>query len=110
MAPYVKLSCDELKDKHGSVSKQIQRVSNDIDNASIGSRLAMGVGVVFWPALFLVDGKGDAQDALAHLKGQRISIEDAMLENDCAEQRNDLRAKQSEPRAQRLLFNRIPAL
>jgi len=65
----------------------------------------MGVGVVFWPALFLVDGKGDAQDELARLKGQRISIEDAMLEHDCAKKRDDLRAKRSEPREQ----NTLPA-
>lgn len=110
MDKFVKLSCTELGKKHNAVSEQIEKVSNDIDSASLGSRLAMGVGVVFWPALFLVDGKGDAQDELARLKGQRISIEDAMLEHNCAKQPGDLRAKQSEPQAQSDHSSQHPAL
>lgn len=97
MQPYVKLTCEELRTELEQVSDQITVVSKRIDETSIGSRLAMGVGVVFWPALFLIDGKGDAQDELARLKGEKISIEDAMLERDC--EREELRATRDDANA-----------
>jgi hypothetical protein len=106
MDPYMKLSCAELKTEQASVNKQITRVSDYIDDASIGSRIAMGVGVMFWPALFLVDGKGDAQDELARLKGQQISIDDAMLERDCG---NPLQARQTDRTAPNALSDRADA-
>ncbi len=92
MQPYVKLTCKELRTELGQVNERISTVSQRIDETSVGSRLAMGIGVVLWPALFLIDGKGDAQDDLAQLKGQKISIEDAMLARDCERERQQLRA------------------
>lgn len=92
MAPYANLSCDALR-RHGhQTSVQIEAIRETIADTSVSDRLAMGIGLVFWPALFMIDGNGDKQDKLAILKGQQISIEDTLFELNCTGRQPKLRA------------------
>lgn len=91
--PYAALSCEQLHAQAGRTDDEIKAISARIDSPSTGDRLALGVGVVFWPALFMVDGNGSEQDKLAILKGQKISIDDALLDRDCPPELPKLRAQ-----------------
>ncbi|MGB7303635.1 MAG: hypothetical protein WBD13_05110 [Burkholderiaceae bacterium] len=92
LAPYASLTCAKLNAEKRQLAAEIKTISARLDDTSAGDKLAIGVGVVFWPALFMIDGKGDDQDKLAILKGQQISVDDALIMQDCPPPAPKLRA------------------
>lgn len=95
VATYSKLSCSSLFKRGKQVGLEIATLSAAIDANSAGNRFALGVGMVFWPAFFIIEGNGDEQDKLATLKGEQISIEDSLLQQDCQLPKPKFRANQS---------------
>ena len=58
--------------------------SGQQDKARTGDKVATTVGVVlFWPALFFLDGDEPKAAGLAQLKGQMDAIESASIQKKC---------------------------
>lgn len=80
---YASLSCVQLEQLATETDEKIAAVSVRVDTPSAGDRVALGVGMVLWPVLFMVEGNSSARDQLAVLKGQRISIDNERLDRNC---------------------------
>lgn len=80
---YALLSCEQLEKLAVDTDGKIAAVSVRVDTPSAGDRVALGVGMVLWPVLFMVEGNSSARDRLAVLKGQRISIDNERLDRNC---------------------------
>lgn len=83
-AQFERFGCEQLEHERYRVHAQMVHLAGEIDRRSVGDRIAMGVGVVlFWPALFLIDGEGPRHDELARLKGEEQQLRDTMASRDC---------------------------
>jgi hypothetical protein len=61
-----------------------RNASGQQDKSRTGDKVATTVGVVlFWPALFFIDGDGPKAAELAQLKGQMDAIESASIQKKC---------------------------
>ncbi len=81
---YKGLNCEQLEYEAIRISKKANQLAGHIDKNATGDDVAMGVGLVlFWPALFFIDGDGVETTEYAALKGDMEALETARLHNNC---------------------------
>ena len=81
---YQNYTCDQLGEEAQRVSQQAAIASGQQDKARTTDAIVTTVGVVvFWPALFFIDGDGPKAAELARLKGQMDAIEGAAILKKC---------------------------
>jgi hypothetical protein len=81
---YQNFSCEQLGEEAQRVSQQAAIASGQQDKARTSDAIVTTVGVVvFWPALFFIDGDGPKAAELARLKGQMDAIEGAAILKKC---------------------------
>lgn len=75
---YQGYSCDQLTAETHRIGSRLQQMGVDVDKEARGDKWAMGVGLVlFWPALFFLDGDKAMQSEYARLKGEYEAIQQA---------------------------------
>jgi len=81
---YQNYSCQQLVEEGRRVSAHAARVAGHQDDKRTNDAVLTGVAVVlFWPALFALEGDGQMAAELARLKGEMEAIEKASLEKNC---------------------------
>jgi hypothetical protein len=81
---YQSYDCEQLALEGQRVSQRAAVASGQQDKSRTGDKVATTVGVVlFWPALFFLDGDGPKAAELAQLKGQMDAIESASIQKKC---------------------------
>jgi len=81
---YADYSCKQLSAEMARVSRKANNLAGDIDKNADGDAVAMGAGLVlFWPALFFLDGDHPAQAEYAQLKGRMDALEEVNVKKDC---------------------------
>jgi hypothetical protein len=81
---YQDYTCSQIADEARRVSaRQAQAIGAQREQASEDA-VATTVGVIlFWPALFFIDGDGDNAAQVARLKGEMEAIEQANIQKRC---------------------------
>jgi len=69
------------------VSAKAAEVAGVQDDSATGDAVAMGVGlIVFWPALFFIEGGSSTEAELGRLKGQMDALEAVSIKKGCGHQ------------------------
>lgn len=79
---YRALSCDQLGGELRRIGRRVAEVAGHQSDEATGDAVALGVGLIFWPALFFIVG-GDREEELRRLKGEAEAIEQAAIRKDC---------------------------
>ncbi|ODS56448.1 MAG: hypothetical protein ABS36_08675 [Acidobacteria bacterium SCN 69-37] len=81
---YQDYSCKQIGAELRRVSARAQQVAHDVDKNASGDSTAMAVGLVlFWPALFFIDGDTPQAQEYARLKGEFDALEQVAIQKDC---------------------------
>lgn len=81
---YENYSCKQLTLEGERVSARAATLAGRIDDSARDDKIVAGVGaVLFWPALFFIDGDGPEATEYARLKGQRDAIEEESIRKNC---------------------------
>lgn len=81
---YENYSCEQLAFEAQSVSSRAAQAAGVQNKARTSDAVVTTVGVVvFWPALFFLDGDGQQAAELARLKGQMEAIEQSSIRKNC---------------------------
>jgi hypothetical protein len=81
---YQQYDCEQLSQEMRRVSRRASEVAGNVDEEASDDKVATGIGVVlFWPALFFIDGDGPQAQEYARLKGEIEAMEQASIEKRC---------------------------
>lgn len=81
---YQSYSCRQLGEEAQRVSSQVSRLTGVQNEKASSDAMATGVALVlFWPALFFIDGDGETSSELGRLKGEMNAIEQASIKRNC---------------------------
>ncbi|MBB4285916.1 hypothetical protein [Roseospira goensis] len=81
---YANYSCDQIREEQGRVGTRVRQLAGDVDDNATGDAVAMGVGMIlFWPALFFIEGDGPEANEYARLKGEHEALQKAAIEHNC---------------------------
>ncbi|MDX1716037.1 MAG: hypothetical protein R3287_03945 [Anderseniella sp.] len=81
---YQQYSCDQLLAEGQRLSARAAVVSGQQDDKRTSDAVMTGVAVVvFWPALFALEGDGQTAAELARLKGELEAVEKASIQKNC---------------------------
>jgi len=81
---YQDFSCKQLSSEIARVSRRAQEVASNVNKNAEGDSTAMAVGLIlFWPALFFIDGDTPQAQEYARLKGEFDALEQAGIQKEC---------------------------
>jgi len=82
---YGNYDCDQIAMEMGRVSRRVNDLYVDLEDEADADVAQTTIGLVlFWPALFFLEGGDDARAAeYARLKGQRNALEEAAIQKKC---------------------------
>jgi thiamine biosynthesis protein ThiC len=81
---YQHYSCPQLVAEGQRVSGHAARIAGQQDENRTSDAVLTGVAVVlFWPALFALEGDGQTAAELARLKGEMDAIQQASIQKNC---------------------------
>jgi hypothetical protein len=81
---YKSYSCAQLAEEGQRVSARASQAIGVQDKKASGDAVAMGVGLVlFWPALFFVQGDSGTSAEVARLKGEMEALEQESIRKRC---------------------------
>lgn len=81
---YSSLSCRQVTEESARVSARASESAGVQDSKRTSDAVATTVGViVFWPALFFIDGDNQKTAELARLKGEMEALEQVSVQKNC---------------------------
>ena len=81
---YSDYSCKQIRSEMRRVQSKVTNLGGQIEDNSSGDDMAMGVGMIlFWPALFFLDGDGTESQDYGRLKGEYEALDQAAVQQDC---------------------------
>ena len=81
---YSDYSCKQIRNEMHRVQSKVSSLGGQIEENASGDNMAMGVGMIlFWPALFFLDGDGTEAQDYGRLKGEYEALEQAAIRQDC---------------------------
>ena len=82
---YSHYDCQQIAMEMRHVGRRVNELYYDLENEAGKDSGQMALGLLlFWPALFFLEGGDDARAGeYAHLKGKRIALEDAAVMKKC---------------------------
>ncbi len=82
---YQNLSCKQVGAELSRVQRKVNELYYSLDKTASDDSAQMGIGLVlFWPALFFLDGKNSPQSAeYARLKGEAEALEKVSIRKNC---------------------------
>jgi len=97
---YKDYDCDQVAAELQRVSARASQLGGEVDENATGDAVAMGVGLVlFWPALFFIDGNGPEANEYARLKGEYEALQQASIQKKCGMQPTTTTAAAQPPAA-----------
>jgi uncharacterized protein YceK len=82
---YAEYSCDQIREEQARVGARVRQLAGEVDDNATGDAVAMGVGMIlFWPALFFIEGDGPEANEYARLKGEHEALQKAAIRQNCA--------------------------
>ncbi len=79
---YRDYSCSQLTQELRRIGRNAQEVAGDQHNTANTDAVAVGVGIIFWPAFLFLAGDDRAEE-FARLKGEADAVEQAAITKDC---------------------------
>ncbi len=82
---YADYSCKQVSQEMTNVSRRVSELYGSLDKEASNDSAQMAVGLIlFWPALFFLEG-GDGPEAAeyARLKGEREALEKVAVQKNC---------------------------
>ena len=81
---YQHYDCDQIRAEMARVTRRVGTLKGEIDSNATGDAVATGIGVVlFWPALFFIEGDGPEAAEYSRLKGEFEALQKAAVEKRC---------------------------
>lgn len=81
---YQDFTCDQLILEMDHVGRRVSELYISLDKRAKADQAQTGVGLIlFWPALFLLDGDGPEAQEYARLKGEYEAIYTQVRRKDC---------------------------
>lgn len=81
---YQSYDCQQIAAEQQRVSARVSQLKGEVDDNATGDAVATGVGLIlFWPALFFIDGDGPEANEYARLKGEHEALQRASIEKKC---------------------------
>ena len=81
---YEDYTCDQIKAEAGRVSDRAAHSLGIQQKKAKNDAVKTGVAIVlFWPAVFFIDGKGANESEVARLKGEMETLEKVSIQKDC---------------------------
>lgn len=82
---YKDFSCEQIEMEMMQVNHRVHELAGSIDKNASGDKVAMGVGLVlFWPALFFIDGDTPQAQEYSRLRGEFEALEKAGVRKNCS--------------------------
>mgnify|MGYP001418607835 FL=1 len=82
---YKDYSCDQISMEMNRVSRKVNELRGDLKEEADNDSAQMAIGlIIFWPALFFLEG-GDGADAaeFSRLKGEFEALESISIQKSC---------------------------
>lgn len=81
---YESYDCGQLAAEMARVSRRVGELQGSIDKSAKEDQVATGVGLVlFWPALFFIDGDSPEATEYARLKGEFEAMQQQSIQKRC---------------------------
>jgi len=81
---YKDYDCEQIAAEMRRVGRRVSELGGSVDKTAKGDQVAMGVGLVlFWPALFFLDGDTPEAQEYARLKGVHDALQEAAIQKKC---------------------------
>lgn len=81
---YSNHTCKQIEAEMMAVSSRVSQIGAQVDKTASNDSAAMGVGLIlFWPALFFLDGDTPQAAEYARLKGEFDALEKASIQKNC---------------------------
>lgn len=81
---YQSYDCGQIAAEQQRVAARVAQLKGEVDDNATGDVVKTGVGLVlFWPALFFIDGDGPEANEYARLKGEHEALQKAEIEKKC---------------------------
>lgn len=77
-------SCEQISTEMDTIARKTISIYSDLVFKSNADTLEMGIGIIFWPALLMLDGgDGALANEYAILKGEFKALEDSYINKQC---------------------------
>lgn len=94
---YEDYDCRQISAEHERINRRVHQLAASIDKNARGDSIAMGVGLVlFWPALFFIDGDSPEAAEYARLKGEYETLEKVSIQKNCGLEFQELQPDETE--------------
>jgi hypothetical protein len=81
---YNDFTCNDLKHESREVEQRVNALHHKLQKERNQDNTAMTIGMVlFWPALFFIDGDGPDAQTYAKLKGEAVALDQASRDKKC---------------------------
>ena len=95
---YKDYSCQQVAGELDRVSRRANELHGSLKKKADGDDGAMAVGMIlFWPALFFLDGNSPAMTEYARLKGEREALEKVAIQKNCQDMPRVVEVPQGAP-------------
>ena len=83
---YSSYDCDQIAMEMGFVGRKVNELYYQLEDEASADQGQMALGLIlFWPALFFLEGGDDYRAGeYARLKGERLALEDAAVMKKCS--------------------------
>tara|TARA_B100001059_G_C17491643_1_gene406636 strand:+ start:136 stop:489 length:354 start_codon:yes stop_codon:yes gene_type:complete len=86
IAPYLSMDCKSLATEQNSLLNQARSLGAQVDSEYDSDKgLEVVTWILFWPAVFWMDGNAEAAGQLSSLKGQLEAVQEAQKINKCTD-------------------------
>jgi len=80
---YQAYDCDQITVETHRINDRVNLLGARLDEAATNDIILVGVGVIFWPALFAIGGTNIQEFEYAHQKGAYSAVENAAIAKGC---------------------------
>jgi len=82
---YQNYDCQQIVSEQQRVAARATQLGGQVDQNATDDAVVTGVGaVLFWPALFFLNGDGPQAQEYAHLKGENDALQQAAIAKKCS--------------------------
>lgn len=81
---YEDYSCQQLKGEMMRLTRRAEELTKSVNDNAQGDSVAMGLGLVlFWPALFFIDGDSPEAQEYRQIRGEYDAVEKTLVMKQC---------------------------